>query len=67
MDHAKKITIFVPEALLKNALSATGQGITATIKQGLELVSARRAYKGLRKMRGKVDFSIDTKTLREDR
>jgi hypothetical protein len=67
MDHAKKITIFVPESLLKNALSATGQGITATIKQGLELISAGRAYKGLRKMRGKVTFSIDTKTLREDR
>lgn len=67
MNTAKKITIEVPQTLLKKAREATGKGITATIRQGLELVAASRAYEGLRKLRGKVKFSINLKKLREDR
>ena len=67
MDAARKVTVELPEDLLQKAQRSTGKGITATIRQGLELVAAGRAYDQLRKLRGKVEFSIDVKSLREDR
>jgi len=67
MERAKKITIQVPGSLLRKAQNATGKGITPTVKQGLELLVASKSYEKLRKLRGKVNFSIDLKTLREDR
>lgn len=67
MGTARKVTVELREALLQKAQRSTGKGITATIRQGLELVAAGRAYDKLRKLRGKVEFSIDLKSLREDR
>jgi len=67
MRAAKKITVELPADLLKRAQESTGQGITATIRTGLSLVAARKAYDGLRKRRGRVVFSIDLDRLREDR
>jgi hypothetical protein len=67
METARKVTVQVPETLLRRAQESTGQGITATIRTGLELVAAGRAYENLRKLRGKVSFSIDLADLRQDR
>jgi hypothetical protein len=67
METAKKITVQIPENLLKKAQKATGLGITPTIRQGLQLVAAGRAYNKLRQLKGKVRFSLDLKALREDR
>ena len=67
METAKKITVHIPEGLLKQAQKATGLGITPTIRQGLQLVAAGRAYGKLRQLKGKVKFSLDLKALREDR
>ena len=67
MNTAKKVTIQISEDLLRKAQAATGEGITPTIRQGLELVAAGLAYEKLRRLRGKVKFSIDLEKLREDR
>jgi hypothetical protein len=63
----RKLTIEVPEDLLERATAASGLGITPTVRRGLELVAASRAYAELRRLRGKVKFSIDLAELREDR
>lgn len=62
----KKITIEVPTDLLERATAASGQGITPTIRRGLELVASSAAYAQLRRMKGKVKFSIRPSELRED-
>ena len=62
----KKLALEVPEELLERAKSATGQGITPTVRKGLELVAASRAYAQLRSLRGKIKFSISLSKLRED-
>jgi hypothetical protein len=62
----KKITVQIPESLLKKAQRASGLGITSTIRQGLQLVAAGRAYAKLRLLKGKVKFSVDLKALRDD-
>ena len=67
METPKKITIQIPESLLKQAQKATGLGITPTIRQGLQLVAPGRAYGKLRQLRGKIKFSLDLKALRKDR
>lgn len=66
MKAQKKITVHIPEELLQKALDSSGKGLTATVRQGLALVAAGHAYRELRRLRGKVKFSIDLNALRED-
>ena len=63
----QKVTVHVERELLRRAQARTGKGVTATIRQGLELVAASEVYDRLRALRGHVTFSIDLKKLREDR
>ncbi len=67
MPRARKITVEVPAELLRRAQKSSGRGVTATVRSGLELLAARRAYQRLRGLRGKVRFSVDVRALREDR
>jgi post-segregation antitoxin (ccd killing protein) len=64
---SQKVTVHVDRDLLRRARERTRQGVTATIRHGLELVAASEAYEQLRALRGKVSFSLDLKKLREDR
>jgi hypothetical protein len=61
-----KVTVELPADLLARARESTGEGITGTIRRGLELVASSRAQEQLRKLRGKVRFTIDVRALRED-
>jgi hypothetical protein len=63
----RKITVEIAEDLIERALRASGEGVTATVRQGLEMVAAGRAYDDLRALRGKVRLSLDLEDLREDR
>jgi len=67
MESARKITVEVPQELLEKAQQATGTGITQTIRVGLTLVAASRAYARIRKLRGKVHFSHSLTELKSDR
>ena len=67
METNRKITVHVPADLLDKAQETTGGGITATVRQGLQLVAATDTYRRLRELRGKVKLSVDLERLREDR
>lgn len=67
METPRRVTVEVPENLLRKAQRSTGKGITATIRQGLELLAAAQSFDEVRRMRGKVRFSIDLDEMREDR
>jgi len=67
MATTRKITVEVPEDLIEQALQASGEGVTATIRRGLALVAAGRAYEDLKALRGKVRLRLDLERLREDR
>jgi hypothetical protein len=67
VNEQRKITLFVPEDLLEKAQKSTKKGITETVRRGLESVAASQAYDDLRKLRGKIKFSVDVSRLREDR
>jgi hypothetical protein len=67
MKTARKITVEVPEELLRKARRASGAGITQTIREGLQLVAASLAYARLRQLRGKVRFSRTAAELKADR
>jgi hypothetical protein len=63
----RKLTVEVPEDLIERALQASGEGVTATVRRGLELVAAGRVYDDLKALRGKLRLSLDLERLREDR
>ena len=67
MDTARKITVEVPPELLEKAQRASGTGITQTVRTGLQLVAASRAYARLRQLRGKVHFTRTVAELKADR
>jgi hypothetical protein len=66
MPVTTKVTVELPVGLLEKARKTTGEGITGTIRRGLELVAAARAQDELKALRGKVRFSIDIAESRGD-
>jgi hypothetical protein len=64
---ARKVTVEIPQGLLEKAQEASGAGITQTIRTGLQLLAASKAYDNLRQLRGKVRFSRSLEELKEDR
>lgn len=67
MARLRKITVKVPAELLVKAQKESGAGITQTVRTGLQLVVASRAYTRLRQLRGKVRFSRNFAELKSDR
>jgi hypothetical protein len=67
MGTARKITVEVPAELLETAQKASGEGITQTVRTGLQLVAASRTYARLRQLRAKVRFSRTARELKADR
>jgi hypothetical protein len=63
----QKITVEVPAQLLARARAATGENVTATVREGLRLVAAGEAFRGLRARRGKVRSWPRLESLRADR
>ena len=60
----KKITLFVPADILEEAIKVGGDNLTQTVRKGLQLIAARDAYSEIRKMRGKVKFSLSLDEMR---
>jgi len=67
METDRKITVEVPRELLDKAQQASGTGVTQTVRAGLQLLAASRAYARLRKLRGKVRFGRKAAELKADR
>lgn len=67
MSVARKITVEVPQDLLTKAQRASGKGITQTVRTGLQLLAASRAYDRLLQSQGKVRFSRSWQELKDDR
>ncbi|MGB2603504.1 MAG: hypothetical protein WBC78_07910 [Candidatus Sulfotelmatobacter sp.] len=67
METARKITVEIPGDLLERAQKASGAGITQTVRTGLQLLAASKAYDRLRELRGKVRFSRTLAELKADR
>jgi hypothetical protein len=67
MKQLKKLTVLLPDELVRAATKATRQGITPTLRLGLKLVAAKDAYETLRGLRGKAKLGLSWKQLRRDR
>lgn len=66
MEETRKITVHVPADLLAAAQEETGEGVTETVRKGLEMLKRARAYRELRKLRGKVKFALTADQLRDE-
>ena len=65
MAKTQKITVRVPVDSLHRAQLATSEGITKTVRRGLDALAT--AANELRRFRGKVRLDLDLSELREDR
>ena len=65
MAKTQKITVRVPVDSLHRAQLATSEGITETVRRGLDALAT--AANELRRFRGKVRLDLDLSELREDR
>ena len=64
----RKITVEVPEDVLQDAQAVTGNGLTQTVREGLQTLADKRAYQRLLSLRGSFpDIELDINSLREDR
>ena len=63
-EQMKKLTILVPQDLLRRAQRATKAGATPTVRKGLELLAAHDVYDRLRALEGKVKFSLTWQEMR---
>lgn len=64
-QRMKKLTVLVPEALIRKATRTTKKGITPTVRRGLQLVAAEDVYERFRKLRGKFKLGMTWQELRE--
>jgi hypothetical protein len=67
MARSRKITVEIPPELLEQAQRASGEGITQTVRTGLQLVAASQTYAKLRDLRGNVRFARTAADLKDDR
>jgi hypothetical protein len=67
MKAQRKITVLLPTELINQAMSASGIGLTPTLRKGLELVAAKDVYRKLLALKGKFKLDIDLDELRKDR
>ena len=61
------MTVVLPGDLVEKAMKASGEGLTPTLRRGLELVAAKEAYRGLLKLKGKFDLGLDYEQVQKDR
>jgi hypothetical protein len=65
-QRMRKVTVMLPQDLVKEATKVSGKGLTPTIREGLEKVLTADAYQQIRRLRGKVKLSINVDELRHD-
>jgi hypothetical protein len=65
----KKVTAMLPTELLNRAMKASGEGLTPTLRKGLELVAAKDSYRQILKLKGKYrdGLGVTTQQLKADR
>lgn len=63
----QKVTAYIPKTLLRAAQDATGQGISETLRLGLEQIARKKAYSQLLALRGSYTPSVSLEVLRDDR
>ncbi len=66
-NQLRKITVEVPTNDLKMAQELTGEGVTETVRAALKKLANIHAQNELRKLRGKVKFSLSVEEMRYDR
>jgi hypothetical protein len=60
----RKLTVIVPDELVRRARRATHAGITPTVRQGLEILAKQDVYDEMLRMKGKVKFGMTWQELR---
>ena len=63
----RKVTVMLPVDLIERDTRISGEGLTPTLRKGLEGLTAREAALDLARMRGKFDLGLDYEQVKKDR
>lgn len=66
-DKLKKVTINLPASLIDKTLSHNDKNLTEAIREALKAYNHARACNALKRLRGKVKFSLSYDQIKEDR
>lgn len=67
MTEMRKITAFLPAKLVATAQSATGEGVTETLRRALEALNHAEWCRKMLELEGQVPLELDLDALRADR
>jgi hypothetical protein len=62
----RKVTVQLPDDLIRRATRASKRGLTPTLREALEVFAAREAFDHLRSLKGQFEFGMPLQELRED-
>lgn len=65
MNATRRVTANLPIDLLEKAQRVTGEGITETLVQGLELVRRSAAADKAARLKGRLELEVDLAVSRE--
>lgn len=65
MTNVKRVTANLPEDVLRDAMTVTGEGITETIVAGLQQIRRAGAYATAMALKGKIKLEVDLERSRE--
>jgi hypothetical protein len=60
----RKLTVIVPDELVRRAQGSTRRGITPTVRHGLELAARENVYEEMLRLKGKVKFGLTWQEMR---
>lgn len=60
----RKLTVLVPDELVRRAQRSTRSGITPTVRHGLELAAREGVYEEMLRLKGKVKFGLTWQEMR---
>ena len=63
-SRMRKVTVLLPDDVLRRARRVSKKGITPTLRESLQAYASRDVYDRLLKMRGKGGFSLTWQELR---
>jgi hypothetical protein len=65
MKEITRLTVNLPEELLRKAMKVSRANKTTTLVQGLQQLIKNQAYQELKQLGGKIDFDLDLKKTRK--
>ncbi len=67
IEPVQKITVNLPTSMIEDMMEISGKGLTESLREAIKTYRNVKAHEALRAMRGKIDFGLTYKQIKEER